>query len=331
MIHFSKSIVTDAIYYIIRSDIEINLFEAFKTIDNIPYLVYINKDNFIIFYDLNNNKKTFEIKNGHNDNISYIRYYLDQLNKRDLLLTISHLENNIKVWDINNLECILYIDSGNKDIFSANFLYSDNQINIISLYQENVLYSDEFNIYNLNGDKIDEIKYFHGRIFFIKTYYNKKEDKSYIITGHDKYIVSYDYTKGKQYRQYKDGGGPYFRHICAVINENDNEIKLIESCWDGKIRIWNFDSGKLLNKINLINKERRLNGICLWDNDYIFIGDEDGYIILIDIKNGNVIKKFKDKDKDNAPILSIEKISINIGECLITQEYNRNKINLWII
>ena len=98
-----------------------------------------------------------------------------------------------------------------------------------------------------------------------------------------------------------------------------------------KIRIWNFDSGKLLNKINLINKERRLNGICLWDNDYIFIGDEDGYIILIDIKNGNVIKKFKDKDKDNAPILSIEKISINIGECLITQEYNRNKINLWII
>ena len=166
MIHFSKSIVTDAIYYIIRSDIEINLFEAFKTIDNIPYLVYINKDNFIIFYDLNNNKKTFEIKNGHNDNISYIRYYLDQLNKRDLLLTISHLENNIKVWDINNLECILYIDSGNKDIFSANFLYSDNQINIISLYQENVLYSDEFNIYNLNGDQIDEIKYPSMKIFY---------------------------------------------------------------------------------------------------------------------------------------------------------------------
>ena len=49
----------------------------------------------------------------------------------------------------------------------------------------------------------------------------------------------------------------------------------------------------------------------------------------MDIKNGNVIKKIK--DNDNAPVLSIEKISTNFGEYLITQEFNRNEIKLWLI
>ena len=47
------------------------------------------------------------------------------------------------------------------------------------------------------------------------------------------------------------------------------------------------------------------------------------------IKNGKVIKKLK--DNDNAPVLSIEKISTNLGEYLITQEFNRNEIKLWFI
>ena len=111
-------------------------------------------------------------------------------------------------------------------------------------------------------------------------------------------------------------------------------MKLIESCWDGYVRIWNFDSGKLLKKINVVVEnaelEKILNSICLWDNDYAFIGYDGAYIILVDIKNGNVIKKFK--DNDNAPLLSIEKISTTkFGECLVTQEFNRNEIKLWVI
>ena len=328
-IHFSKCIIENTIDSGI-TDLEINLFEAFKSIDNIPYLVYINKDNKIIFYDLNNNKKIFEIKNAHEEIIGCIWYYLDKINKRDLLLTISYQENNIKIWNINSLECIFDLDSDTKYICSANFLYNDNQINIIAIYEENRPYS-ELNIYDLNGDEIEKIKYFHGNIYFLKTYYNKNNNNSYIITGHYNYIISYDYNKGKQYRQYKEGKS--LQHSSAVIYEQNAEIKLIESCLDGYIRIWNFDSGKLLQKINVIINEEKLkkiiNSICLWDNDYAFVGYDGGYIILIDIKNGNVIKKLK--DNDNAPVLSIEKISTNLGECLITQEFNRNEIKLWVI
>ena len=180
------------------------------------------------------------------------------------------------------------------------------------------------NVYNLNNDEIEEIKYFHGITYFLKTFYNEKNNNSYIITGHYNYIISYDYNNGKQYRQYKDGKS--LQHSSAIIYEKNAEVKLIESCWDGYVRIWNFDSGKLLQKIDVIIYEEKLKklltGLCLWDNDYAFVGYDGAYIILVDIKNGNVIKKLK--DNDNAPVLSIEKISTNLGEYLITQEFNCN-------
>ena len=65
-------------------------------------------------------------------------------------------------------------------------------------------------------------------------------------------------------------------------------MKLIESCLDGYIRIWNFDLGKLLQKINVIINEVKLKkilkSICLWDNDYVFVGYDGCYIFLVVIK-----------------------------------------------
>jgi len=224
-IHFSKCIVDDAMDSGINNNLEINLFEIFQSIDNIPYLVYINRNNIIVFYDLNESKKSFKIKNSHDDIIWYIRYYLDEINKRDLILTISYQENNIKIWNVNNLKCIfdLESDSDTKNICSSNFLYNNNQINIIVLYEENRHYN-QINIYDLNIDEIEGIKYFNGSTYFLKTYYNKKNNKNYIISGHYNYIISYDYNKGKQYRKYKDGKS--LQHSSAIVYEKKNEVKL---------------------------------------------------------------------------------------------------------
>jgi len=92
--------------------------------------------------------------------------------------------------------------------------------------------------------------------------------------------------------------------------------------------------GNYCKKINVVVENEKLkkilNCIFLWDNDYIFVGYDGAYIILVDIKNGNLIKKLK--DNDNAPLLSIEKISTDsYGECLVTQGFNRNEIKLWVI
>ena len=71
-------------------------FITFKSINNIFYLIYTKRTGkkkcSIISYDLINNKIINEIK-AYQYNIECMRYYLDSVNKRDLIITISSLKN----------------------------------------------------------------------------------------------------------------------------------------------------------------------------------------------------------------------------------------------
>ena len=105
-----------------------NIFTVFKSINNILYLIYSNKDNSIMSYDLINEKIISEIKNSHNQNISNLRHFLDKINNKDLLMSISFRDNNLKLWNIDNLECILNLSKVNKNRFldSAWFMLDNN-------------------------------------------------------------------------------------------------------------------------------------------------------------------------------------------------------------
>ena len=83
-------------------------------------MVYANKSKSILLYNMVDYKKINEIKRAHNNFISSFRHYLDSIYKRDLLLSISALDNNIKLWNANNLECLVNI----KNIYNEGFLYS---------------------------------------------------------------------------------------------------------------------------------------------------------------------------------------------------------------
>ena len=87
-----------------------NTFTVFKSnFDNIIYLIYANENKSIISYNLIERKKINELANAHNNNITNFRYYLDKEKKRDLLISISSDDRNLKLWNINNLECLIYI------------------------------------------------------------------------------------------------------------------------------------------------------------------------------------------------------------------------------
>ena len=101
-----KDITKDS-YSDIYSD---HSFIIFMSINNILYLLYSNKEKSIISYDLINNTKIIEIKSAHNNYITNFRFYNDLINKRDLFISISsEEENNIKLWNISNYECLLEI------------------------------------------------------------------------------------------------------------------------------------------------------------------------------------------------------------------------------
>ena len=301
-----------------------NSFTVFNSINDILYLIYSNKDKSIISYDIINNIRLNEIKNAHNGLITNFRHYLDKMKKRDLILSLSTMDNNIKMWNVNNFECLTNIKNIHKDFwtFSACFLKDDNHICIVTS-NGNLDDCELIKVFDEKGNKIKEIKESNDDTFFIDSYYDGKTNKNYIITGNKGYVKSYIYNKNKIYNIYDDNDNK--DHHSVIINTKEIITKLIESSMDGNIRIWNFNSAELLNKIKVCNNY--LNGICLWNNEYLFVGCNDKTIKLIELKKGIIIKELLEHSDR---VSTVKKIIHPIyGECLVSQGKYNDQIKLW--
>ena len=79
-----------------------NSFCVFKTINGILVIIYSNINLSIISYNLNNFQKINEIKKAHNENIINFRHISDIDKNRDLIISCSSPDNNIKLWTFHN-------------------------------------------------------------------------------------------------------------------------------------------------------------------------------------------------------------------------------------
>ena len=301
-----------------------NTFTVFNSVDNILYLIYANYNMSIICYDLNIIQKVCEIEN--NEFISSFRHYLDKNNKRDLIMALIN-SNCIKIWNAKNFECLLCIKNINKKgyLYSGCFLKDSNQIYIVT---SNMSYLDcePIKVYDLNGNINKKISNSNDKTYFIDIFYDNKSLKKYIIVGNIGFVKSYDYSKNELYNKYLD----YLNeepHCSIVINNNKKITKLIESCDDGIIRIWNFHSGALLKKIYISEENNSLFGLCLWNKDYLFVGCKNKTIKLIKLKSGLIIKNL---DGHCNGITTIKKIKHpKYGVILISQSFILDQIKLW--
>ena len=309
-----------------------NSFLVFKAINDIYYLIYANIKNAIIIYNLISNNKINEIINAHNKDIINFRHFLDEYKKRDIIMTISFIDNNIKLWDVKNFECILNLQNvnSNGNIKTACFINDNNNIFIVtSNYNGNTFINLEtIKIFNLDGSKIKEIDDSNNCVIFISVYYDKISSKNFVIAGNNGSIKSYDYTSNKIYYKYIDGKNDYYDHTSIVIidNDNDNIIKIVESCGDGIIRIWNFHSGILLNKIKV--SYGYLFSICLYNN-YLFIGCREQKVKILDIKEMSIIKEI---EGFNQEVITLKIFSHPaLGKCLLVKGKFGEEIKLWKI
>ena len=252
-------------------------------------------------------------------------------------MSVLAYDNIIIIWNVNNWECIFNISNINNDgyLWSSCFLNESNQIYIITSNFNIFGKSESIKVFDLNGKKIREINNSNERTYFIDTYYDSILSKNYIITGNKGYVKSYDYNKNELYYKYIDKNILNFFHIrednyarqSIIITENKGIIQLIESSMDGNIRIWNFHSGILLNKIKISNQG--LKGICLWNDNYLFVGCEDKTIKLVELNNKLIIKSLDGHDDS---VTTVKKIIHNkYGECLISQNWKNSKIKIWKI
>ena len=224
----------------------VNKFSVFKSYNNIFYLVYSTKNKSIIFHDLINNKKISDIKNAHSNNISYLLHFFDEINKKEYILSCSYEDNNLKLWDLNNLEnllCLININSQG-GLRSASILKDTGQNYIIT---SNCQYLDEISdplkVYDFKGNKVKEIEDSNETTFFIDSFYDNKSFINYIITGNIDCAKSYIFNQNKLYHKYFNTKK---ENHSVKIDNSEEIIKLIVASGDGYIRIWDFHSGILI-------------------------------------------------------------------------------------
>jgi WD40 repeat protein len=294
-------------------------------------LVYSNFYKSIVSYNIIDNKKIIDIKNAHKNKINNFRHHLDTNNNPDLLISISAIDMNMKLWKLDNWECLFNINKVGF-LFSVCFLEENNQTYIMT---GNVF----IKVYDLKGKIIKELKEPNDKTYVIESYYDKNLSKIFIITGNEDHVKSFDYNNNaKLYHKYcngEDDEEENIPHYGLIVYNSENCTKLIETGLDGYIRIWNFHTGNLLMSIKAgisvipgniskkILKMEMLCGICLWNDEFLFAGCNKA-IKIIELKNGNILKTIND---DN--IITLKKIQHpQLGECLITQGSEYSKIKL---
>lgn len=305
-----------------------NSFIIFKSLNNISYIAFAT-NNSIILYNLNQQQIENEIKKPHEYFIKSFKHCI--YNNKDIIMTVCPSDNNIKLWDITNWEILVNIRNVNTKnlLLSACFLNFNNQQYILSsnVDLERKENAEPIKVFDFLGKKIKEISNSNEHTIFIDTYYDKNKSKNYIITGNINFVNSYDYENNKLYHKYNSNYYNVFgEHANCVIYDNENKIKMIESCNNAiYILIWDFHEGILLNII----KHLGVYSFCLFNENYLFVGGMDGNIKLVELKNGNSITICKGHE---SRICYIQKfMHPNYGECLISQGWFSEPIKLWAI
>lgn len=306
-----------------------NSFALFNSFNNILYLVYSTRKKSMICYDIKNKALISEIKNCHKGYITGLRHYADKVNKIDLIMSISNEENNIKLWNIRNMTCILDLLRINKIgfLYSACFMNFNYENFIITSNYDEFGHSEYLKVFNFDGQKVKEINKSNEPTFFVDSYFDDIfKCQNYIVTGNLNYVKSYNYNKNEPYHKYFDKCINGYHYSIILYNHN-SVVKLMESSEDGNIRIWHFHGGLLLNKIKV--SKGNINGISLYNERYAFVGSDDQNIKLIDLEEGSVIKKLHAHSKE---VLNVEVIfTQKYGNILISQAYEEEQIKMWSI
>ena len=307
---FEKDLISDCNY-----SWDSNSLLIFTSINNIPYIIYSDKEQSIIAYNLINNQKQTEIKKAHKEEIDILKHCFDKKEKRDLIISYSKFAHYIKLWNFKNWE-LLFSYEGKK--ISHELLLYNNFDNKFFILTCSSFSNEDINVYNIKDIENKKLNSSKGNIKRIDEYYDNDSSKNFVIVIYDGYIASFDFNLNVIYQTYNNLRDNYIWSL--IVYKSENKTKLIISSSKGNIKIWDFHSGILENYI-FVNK-RILRAVCPFNENYFFTGSNT--IKLVNINN----KKIEKLSERIGSIASIQKyIHPHFGECLITK--SDSKIKLW--
>ena len=313
-----------------------DMFEIFISYkDNNEYLISPNNINFNLdIISLLTNKKISSLK-GHNNVIRTIRYFINNKNYNEYL--ISGDGNKIVIiWDITNNFNIKYqIDTKyGQNIYSC--FYScllifphnidDNYIITSTFHKSDDDENSSTKIYSLNN--IDQFKYINNTnnnsIFYLLSWYNKKDDKYYIIQFSYKKIIINNLLEDELYSELKQE--PESDNLSGFIYNKDNKDYLCSSSKNGYINIWDLYKKQFFKNINTANCI--LAQIIQWNNKFSIVADVGNRSFkIIDLEKFKVIKDIGEQHTDK--VKCVKKVYHPIyGESLLSSSKDKT-IKLW--
>jgi len=282
-----------------------DVFISFK--DSKEYIIVKNK-NDIDIYLLLDYKKIVSLK-GHNTDIVIAKYYMNNKDYKDYLISTDYMKIVI-IWDIkNNYNILQRIQTYYKElIYNCLLIFPHNKDdNFISLCSSAIeyYYLSVLKIFSLNkGIIVKESKNpLMIKNFCILSWYNKNNDEYYIIKIDYGRVQISSLLENEIYSTFiTENEGIHYDGL--IYNKNDKDYLCVSS-FNGYLDIWDLYDKILYKSIYIQNC--KLNKIIKWNDKYIIITDyESNSFKIIDIENNKAISSINCLHTEN--ILCIKKI-----------------------
>ena len=309
-----------------------DIFEVYiSRKDNKEYLVSPNNNNYKLdVISLLENKVTVSLK-GHNNHIRTIRYFINNINSEEYLISADN-DIIVIIWEItydfnmkfkintnysdNIYSCLLLFDLINENNYIVTSSYAQLEDNEKSATK---LYSLE------NGQLIKYISYSNkSAVYYLLSWYNKNNNKYYIVQFTFKAILINSVIDDELYCELIQE--PEDNHLSGFIYNSDNKDYLCSSSYNGYIHLWDLFN-KSIYKIISTN-DCVLCNIIQWNNKYSIVDDYDNKSFkIIDFEKGQVVKDIKGEHTDKVPC--VKKLYHPLyGESLLSAGQD-NTIKLW--
>ena len=316
-----------------------DIFEVFISLkDKKQYIVSPNINYNLDILNLLDNKIILSLE-GHENRITTVRYFINNKDNKEYLISAD--KNKIVIiWDItNNYDIKFKIETGYKKyIYSCLLLFPNKENNIKDEVDDGYIITstDSINddnscsatkIYSFNNGTL--VRYIHNsntyKVWYLLYWYNKNDNKYYIIELVNKKIVINDLLENEVYCELIQE--PEHHHYSGFIYNRDDIDYLCSSSQNGLINIWDLYNKKIFKIIN--TNKCQLFHIIEWDNKYVIVVDSCNISFkIIDMQIYKVISEIKGQHNENA--ISVKKICHPIyGNSLLSVAIDKT-IKLWI-
>ena len=304
-----------------------DIFEVFTSyIDKKVYIASKNVDFNIDIFTLVDNQKIKSLC-GHHSSISTIRYFINNKDYNEYLISADH-NYLVILWDITNNYNIKYKIETEYDeiIYSCLLVFPEiNDDNFI--VTSTISTSDEeeqslVKVYSLNTGEF--VKYIdNNEIYYLLSWYDKNNNKYYIVQLSNKKIVINNLLEDQLYCELKHIPEAY--HNSGFIFSKDNNDYLCSSSTNGYINIWDLYKKNIFKSINTNNCY--LMHIIQWNSQYIIVADYDNKCFkIINLENDNIADIGQQHTKE---VVCIKKIYDDKNGELLLSASNDKTIKLW--